>query len=136
MQTLLERPATGAAPDVRERRGRSNYLKGLSAEEVVCLYYEALGCQLSSRRWRGAGAEVDLIFRDGDLLIFVEVKAARSFDAAAQRVGWPQVRRIMRAAETYAGIGGETEHTELRIDMALVDSIGAVKVVENLSMAA
>ncbi len=33
-----------------------------------------MGGGVPARRWRGGGAEIDLIFRDGDICVFVEVK--------------------------------------------------------------
>ncbi|QPM88870.1 YraN family protein [Pseudooceanicola algae] len=120
----------------KSRKGRIAYSRGLAAEFSVERHYNALGCTTSAKRWRGAGAEIDLIFREGDRLVFVEVKAGPTFDAAAQRVAWPQIHRIMRAAEAYAGKEMSGEMPEMRIDVALVDVTGAVEVLENVSMAA
>lgn len=119
----------------RVERGRVAYLTGLSAEDSVVRHYQASGARHDRRRWRGAGAEIDLIFREGDRLVFVEVKAGRTFDQAAQRVHWSQLHRIMRAAAAYAAQHGDP-FCEIRIDVALVDGQGAVQRLENVSMAA
>lgn len=120
-------------------RGQRAYLTGLCGEHSVIRHYEDLGAQLLCQRWRGAGAEIDLIFRDGARLLFVEVKAGRTFDSAAQRVAWSQLHRIMRAAEAYAGNHALDDAgflPEMRIDVALVDGQGMVQILENVSMAA
>lgn len=119
----------------RIARGRTAYLTGLSAEQIVERHYRDMGARVACRRWRGAGAEIDLVLRHGDCLVFVEVKAARSFERAAERLHWSQLHRIMRAAEVYAGQNGGML-CQMRIDAALVDGQGAVRILENVSMAA
>jgi putative endonuclease len=122
----------------QSHRGKRAYLSGLAAEDIVERHYIALGCRVETRRWRGAGAEIDLIFRDGDRLLFVEVKAGATFDDAAQRIGWPQIHRIMKAAEVFAAqhaLSATDPLPEMRIDAALVDGQGMVQIIENVSMA-
>ena len=82
---------------------------------------------------KGVRARRDV--REGARLVFVEVKAGKTFDHAAQRVNWARLHRIMRAAEVYAGQHGGA-FVEMRIDVALVDGQGAVQILENVSMAA
>ncbi len=62
------------AESAKQRRGKAAYLAGESAEIQVQKLYEQSGHVLAARRWRGGGAEIDLIFRDGDICVFVEVK--------------------------------------------------------------
>ncbi|MBR9819950.1 MAG: hypothetical protein GYB51_02990 [Rhodobacteraceae bacterium] len=119
----------------RVDRGRCAYLSGLAAEETVVRHYDRLGAEVMHCRFRGAGAEIDLIFREGATLVFVEVKAAPTFDQAAHRVRWSQLHRIMRAAEAYAAQQGGLP-PPMRIDVALVDGQGMVQILENVSMAA
>ncbi|KAA2314177.1 hypothetical protein DL237_04520 [Pseudooceanicola sediminis] len=131
--------SAGQGSSARALRGKRAYLSGLAAEEIVERHYLALGCKIETRRWRGAGAEIDLVFRDAqNRLLFVEVKAAATFDEAAQRIGWPQIRRIMTAGEVYAAHHAQPVagcEGEMRIDAALVDGQGMVQIIENVSMA-
>lgn len=123
----------------RVDRGQRAYLTGLCGEDAVIRHYEDLGAELLCQRWRGAGAEIDLIFREGRMLVFVEVKTGRTFDGAAQGIGWSQLHRIMRAAEAYAGshaLDPAGFLPEMRIDVGLVDGQGMVQILENVSMAA
>ncbi len=115
----------------REDTGRSNYLAGQAAEDAVLRYYEARGLTLAKARWRGKAGEVDLILRDGDELVFVEVKHSRSFDSAAARLIPKQVERLMRAAEEFAGGEPKGLLTEMRFDVALVNGQGEVHILEN-----
>ncbi len=112
--------------------GLTSYHAGLAAEEAVARHYQAFGMRLCARRWRGAGGEVDLIFeQDGGALIFVEVKKGRSFDAAAHRLGARQMARIRAAASEFLATRPGGRLTEARLDVALVDGSGHVRVIEN-----
>ncbi len=115
----------------REDIGRSNYLAGQAAEDAVLRHYEARGLTLAKARWRGEAGEVDLILRDGDDLVFVEVKHSRSFESAAARLLPKQVARLMRAAEEFAGGEPKGLLTEMRFDVALVNGQGEVHILEN-----
>ncbi len=61
------------------------------------------GWEIMERNWRGCRAEIDLIGKDGDTLVFVEVKRRRSksHGAAASAVGSPKQKKIIRASVSY-----------------------------------
>lgn len=115
----------------RSERGQRGYHAGLAAEEIVAATYARRGLPVICRRWRGQGGEIDLIARDGAGLIFIEVKAARSFDAALQRLGGRQIGRLCAAASEFLAREPRGQNTDVRFDLALVDGQGAVRVVEN-----
>lgn len=117
-------------------RGLTGHHAGLAAEEIVAGAYARRGLPVVRRRWRGKGGEIDLIAREGEAVVFIEVKKGRSFDAAAGRLGPRQIGRLCDAAAEY--LAGEPRglNTETRFDLALVDSRGAVRVIENAFMAA
>ncbi len=116
---------------LRQRRGTTAHHSGHCAEDSVCRAYERRGCPVIARRWRGKGGEVDLIVRDGDATVFVEVKKARDHATAAERINPRQMIRIAHAASEYLDACANGSLTEARFDVALVDGIGAVSVVEN-----
>src|ERR1700722_2717403 len=62
------------------------------------------GYRIVARNFRAAGAEIDLIAMDGDVLVFVEVKTRRSRDAGApeEAVDERKQKQIRRAAEIFA----------------------------------
>lgn len=122
----------GAPVTARRRsRGRMAHLGGAAAEDRVAMDYERRGYALAARRWRGRSGEIDLIFRDGDAVIFVEVKAARDFDAALCSLGQRQIGRICRAAEEFVGGEPGGSLTEMRFDIGLVDGQGDLRILEN-----
>jgi len=107
------------------------YHSGVSAENRIALDYERRGFAIARRRWRGAGGEIDLITRDGDGLVFVEVKQSRSFARAAERLNRRQMARIYASAEQFLADEPDGQLTNVRFDVALVDETGAFEIVEN-----
>ncbi len=125
-------PAGGLAPVPanRRRRGRRNYLSGLSAERAVAAEYDRRGADLIETRWRGQGGEIDLIFLHRGVYVFCEVKKARSFDEAAMRLCPAQARRIHVAASEYLGHTPAGQLSQVRFDLALADDAGRIEIRE------
>jgi len=111
--------------------GAVSYYAGLAAEDQVADDYGRRGHATCQRRWRGKGGEIDLIARDGDGLIFVEVKKARDFARAAERLTGRQLGRIYAAATEYLGQMPNGQDTLARIDVALVNAAGQIQIIEN-----
>ncbi|MDP3264840.1 MAG: YraN family protein [Tabrizicola sp.] len=122
-----------ASPVVRSRaaRGRGNNLAGHAAEASVARLYEARGVAICARNWRGSRAEIDLVGRQGDTVVFIEVKQSRTHDLAASHISQAQIARIFAAVEEF--VAGEPNGllTDVRIDLALVDGQGRIEVLEN-----
>lgn len=111
--------------------GAVSYYSGLAAEHQVAAHYRRRGHELCRHRWRGKGGEIDLIARDGDGFIFVEVKKARDFARAVERVTQRQLRRIYSAATEFLGQTTHGLNTPARIDVALVNATGQIQIIEN-----
>ncbi len=122
------------APERVARRKRATgaqaYLSGCAAEGAVAKTYVDRGYDLLDSRWRGQSGEIDLIFRQGDLHVFVEVKKARSFELAAQRLSPAQAQRIHMAASEYVARAPMGQLTEMRFDLALCNQHGEIDVLE------
>ena len=115
----------------RSARGLANYHAGHAAEGAVMRHYQDRGVAICAQNWRGITGEIDLIGRDGDQVIFVEVKQSRSHDLAASHLSQAQIGRIFRTVDEF--LAGEPKGllTDVRIDLALVDGLGRIEVVEN-----
>lgn len=112
-------------------RSSVSYYAGQAAEQQVAAEYERHGFSVAHRRWRGAGGEIDLIARNSDGIVFVEVKKSTSFDAAAARINRRQMDRICASAAQYLEAEPSGQLTNVRFDAALVDASGAVQIIEN-----
>lgn len=115
----------------RSDKGHRAYFSGLSAEASVAREMQARGHVLVASRWRGRAGEIDQIYRDGKVHVFVEVKRARSFDAALRSLRAPQMLRIHAAAAEYLEHTPDGQLSEVRFDLALVDQVGQVRLMEN-----
>jgi putative endonuclease len=115
----------------RKARGLTNYLAGHAAEASVARHYEDRGIAICARNWRGISGEIDLIGRDGDVVVFIEVKQSKTHDLAASHVSQGQIGRIFATVDEF--VAGEPKGllTNVRIDLALVDGLGRIEVVEN-----
>lgn len=75
------------------------YEKGLKGEEIAEQYLCSLGMTCEARRWRGASGELDLVMRDGETLVAVEVKYRPKARAGAGLFAvTPDKRRRMASA--------------------------------------
>ena len=125
--------AVPSVPESRRETGRVSHRDGLAAEDGVARHYEALGCSILARRWRGPGGEIDLVCAGAGETIFVEVKKAETHDEAAWRLSDVQLSRICTSAEAWLA-DHDGGLSRARIDLALVDGAGRVAVVENVSL--
>ncbi|MBC6407522.1 MAG: YraN family protein [Rhodobacteraceae bacterium] len=120
---------------MRQETGKTAYYAGDAAEQRVACHYVLSGHDIVHRRWRGAGGEIDLIARDGDTVVFIEVKKSKTFAQAAASLGQRQIARIYSAAEAFLADEPAGSLTDTRIDVALVDAAGQVSVLENAILA-
>ena len=64
-------------------------------------YLRSIGFRVIASGYRTRAGEVDLIAWDGDVLVFVEVKAVHSNVPPEGAVGLRKQKRIVRAARSY-----------------------------------
>ncbi len=86
---------------------------GEQAERRARRYLEAAGLRLVAANMRVRGGEVDLIMRDADTWVFVEVRYRRdnAFGGAAASVTFPKQRRLLLAAAVWLARRGESLDT-------------------------
>jgi len=111
--------------------GARSYHAGLAAEDQVSRHYARAGLPLAARRWRSAAGEIDLVHRDGESLVFIEVKQAATHDIAAERLEPRQVARLLAAAMLFVATEPRGLDTDMRFDVALVDAQGRISILEN-----
>ena len=91
---------------------------GRQYEKKAALFYKQQGFETVAQNWQAAHKEIDLIVRKHDLMVFVEVKSARTttFGHPAQRVGKKKIENLTRAARQYLA-ENKIENTDLRFDV-------------------
>jgi len=95
-------------------------LTGEKGEQQALRYLLGLGYQLEARNWRYKHLEVDLIMRDGEVLVFVEVKtrASGTYGLPYEAVDWQKQRKLARAATIF--IGQQKHQGEIRFDVVSI----------------
>ena len=116
---------------MRAIRGKLAYEAGKAAEGCVEQVYLRGGCEIVARRWRGAGAEIDLVARDGAEVIFIEVKKSDTHFHAAEHLRPAQMARLCAAASAFIANEPMGQLTPMRFDVALVDATGQIEIIEN-----
>lgn len=128
---ITESTAPSSIAPSRQASGQMAYHSGLAAEAAVTRDYERRGFSLACERWRGQSGEIDLILRQGNCIVFVEVKKSQSFQQAALQLSRRQMKRIYLSASEFLAGEANGSLTDVRFDVALVDQTGDLRIVEN-----
>ena len=82
-----------------DRRGEL----GKRGEDLACGELERRGYVILSRRFRTRCGELDIVARDGQVLVFVEVKTrtGRNFGSPFESLTWHKQHRLARMALSY-----------------------------------
>jgi putative endonuclease len=104
---------------------------GKTGEDLACRELERRGYAILARRWRQRVGEIDIIARDGQTLVFVEVKArdGREFGAPAEAVSIVKRRRLVQLAIMYL-TRNRLADCRCRFDVVSVDVGAAAPIVE------
>lgn len=78
-------------------------LLGKFAEDRAERLLKASGLIIEARNWRCRQGEIDLVARDGKVLVFVEVRSRKhaAYGSAADSITLSKQRRIIAAARQY-----------------------------------
>ncbi len=105
-----------------QHRSRPEHLRrGSLGEQAARRYLEQAGLKFLVANYRTPRGELDLVFRDGDCLVFVEVKTRSSEDWArpSAAVDAQKQRRLSRAALWYLRRIGRPQ-VKIRFDIVEV----------------
>ncbi len=97
--------------------------KGRFGEDAAASFLEGRGYEIVARNWRCRWGEIDIVARDGDALVFVEVKSGfvGRFGAPVDWVTPAKRRRIAKAAREFLLAGG-VDDAPVRFDVVTVDA--------------
>ncbi len=110
-------PRPGHAP-APKRRAALQF--GLSTESRAAVLLLAKGYRIIARRFKTPVGEIDIIARRRGTLVFVEVKARESFDAAAEALTARQQARIIDATQYWLAANPDAVESPIRFDAILV----------------
>ncbi len=96
---------------------------GRRGEDLAHRYLEGHGLRVVARNYRAPGGtgEIDLVARDGETIVFVEVKsrATEEFGSPDRAVGTEKERHLLRAALDYVH-RAEVDWETVRFDIVNV----------------
>lgn len=95
---------------------------GKAAEEEAAAYLQKQGLRLIERNWRCRGGEIDLVMRDGAMLVFVEVRQRRDarYGGAAASITAAKQARLLHAARLY--LAAQAGPPPCRFDAVLIEA--------------
>jgi putative endonuclease len=95
---------------------------GEFGEEVAASYLARRGHRIVERGWRCAIGEIDLVTRDGEALVFVEVRTRHAGvpGAAEESIGPAKRARLARLAYAYLAASSH-DGSQWRIDVVAVE---------------
>ena len=97
-----------------------------SGEDAAAAFLERVGMHVEARNWRSSAGEIDIVARDDDELVFVEVKTRRSERAgtAEEAVSTAKQRRIVLLAQSYVAANASWPPGGLRFDVVAIRVLG------------
>ncbi|PIX62142.1 YraN family protein [Candidatus Uhrbacteria bacterium CG10_big_fil_rev_8_21_14_0_10_41_26] len=97
---------------------------GNKSEDLAAKYLKNLGIKILERQFKTKIGEVDLIGKDGNEIVFVEVKARKSneFGYPEESVTPKKLEKIARVAEQYLRLK-KIEDQPFRIDVVAIEQI-------------
>jgi putative endonuclease len=100
----------------------TNRLQGNKGEMIALTYLRRRGMHLLEKNYRAGRKEIDLIMREDETIVFVEVKSRTSlaYGTPAESVTANKQRNIIQAAMSYIQQNGYDEYA-VRFDVVEVD---------------
>ena len=103
---------------------------GIRGENLAVDELERRGYAIAARRYRTRHGEIDIVARDGETVVFVEVKARATaeFGTASEAVTGHKQRRLVRMASDYVA-RNDLLASPCRFDVVAIDGVGESAVI-------
>jgi putative endonuclease len=98
-------------------------------EDVASRYLAARGIEILARSYACRCGEIDLVGRDGQAILLIEVRARRNsrFGAAVDSIDHRKQAKLLRAAGYFLMRHPEWSDAALRIDVVAIDGITSAR---------
>ena len=102
---------------------------GKRAEDAAAQFLRTQGCEILERNFRRRLGELDLVAREGGVLVIAEVRtrASANWGGAAASVDRRKQRRITRAAQQLLQQRAELARLPVRFDVLVVSDLTAAE---------
>lgn len=104
---------------------------GVQAEQIAAQFLQQHGLALVETNYRSRFGEIDLILRDGEMLVFAEVRqrSRSDFGGAVASIDAHKQQRLIITAQHY--LGSLPRIPPCRFDALLLDAAGNIQWVKN-----
>ncbi len=108
--------------DIAIGRARAAAELGRAAEDIAARHLTSHGLRIVQRNFRRRLGELDLVARDGKVVVIVEVRSRSSerYGGAAASIDGRKQARIVRAARLLLQMRPEYARTPVRFDVVIV----------------
>lgn len=105
---------------------------GREGETLAANFLQQKGYEIVDRNWRYGPKEIDIVARDGDTMVFVEVKtrSTLAFELPQEAVTKKKMKNLVEAADAY--LIQRNIDLESRFDIVAVLNGNPPKVIEHL----
>ena len=107
-----------ASPFARDPAAERKRLLGQRGEAIAARHLTGLGMEVIDRNWRSDAGEIDLVLRDGRVLVVCEVKTRTSlaYGAPLEAIDQRKLDRLRRLAARWLRVH-DCHPDDVRIDM-------------------
>lgn len=101
--------------------------KGLRAEAKAIDYLTTQGLKLITQNYHCKWGEIDLIMRDQDYLVFVEVRSrvSQTFGGGLGSITYAKQQKIIKSATHYLMVSKQYHQFAMRFDVVSLDGASA-----------
>ena len=94
---------------------------GKKGEDLACKLLEEKGYEILKRNWRFSHGEIDIVAKDNDILVFIEVKTRSNLEFGPPELAVTKSKQnqIRKMASAYLYIN-EIKDTDCRIDVVAI----------------
>lgn len=113
---------------------KSNTEKGKTAEEIAENFITEKGMKIIARNFHfGRAGEIDLIAKDGNTIVFFEVKARWSsrYGKPEESVSWAKTQKLRKAAEGFMYIR-KLNNFDCRFDFIGIEFINSKPIINHI----
>ncbi len=109
--------------------GPTSQRSGAAAEDSAQRHLQQRGLKLVARNWRCPGGELDLVMRERDTLVMVEVRkrSRGDYGDAFESVHGRKRGRLIHAARMFLAEHPQFARSPVRFDVVAVDGSDAVE---------
>ena len=99
---------------------------GRDGEDKASKYLESLGYKIVARNFKRRGGELDIIAKDGEILVIAEVKTLPSgnIETLSHELNLRKQKRIIETSKRFIEINRQYNDSIIRFDVLVIDMPG------------